>query len=396
MDTALARARIAARSSLGAFISLSSEGGTGPVVGVKDLIDVRGLATTGGGPSAGLDPAGEDAPLVAAIRRAGGSVIGKTNLHEWAFGVNGANPFHGPVRNPRDPERDAGGSSGGSAAAVAAGMCDWAVGTDTAGSIRIPAAFCGVVGYKPTFGTIDTTGVIPLSRSLDTVGALAPSVREAAAAVATMTGGTPADEDGPAAPDELRVAVPDGWVHGLDPTTEAAWRRVAHSLPRTAMPEREVLYDLAGVIQGPEAAAAHRDRLARFPERYSPEVVAKLRAGLEVAAADYLAALEERERLRRAVDDALEPWGAVVLPACAIVAPPVGAPEQREPVLRFTRPLSLTGHPVVVIPVASPGLPVGVQVVGRFGGDRALLRVAEILERAWGPSPGPDAAPERP
>ncbi|HEY4865779.1 MAG TPA: amidase, partial [Candidatus Dormibacteraeota bacterium] len=159
MTPAQARERIRERSDLNAFISLTEEDGEGPVVAVKDLVDVRGAVTTAGSVLLPSVPAEDDAPTVRRMREFGCVVVGKTNLHEWAFGVTSDNPHYGPVRNPRNPELVAGGSSGGSAAAVAAGMCDWAVGSDTGGSIRIPAAFCGVVGFKPTVGTIDTEGV---------------------------------------------------------------------------------------------------------------------------------------------------------------------------------------------------------------------------------------------
>src|SRR6266480_7217854 len=178
-----ARARIRERSDLNAFISVSDERGDGTVVAVKDLVDVNRMVTTAGGVILPAEPAADDAPVITRIRHAGCVVVGKANLHEFAYGVTSVNPHYGPVRNPRDPSRVAGGSSGGSAVAVATGMCDWAVGSDTGGSIRIPASLCGVVGFKPTIGTVDTTGVFPLSRSLDTMGPLAPDVRSAARAL---------------------------------------------------------------------------------------------------------------------------------------------------------------------------------------------------------------------
>src|SRR5437868_10914537 len=156
MDIEAARRRSAERAELNAFISLTEETGDGPVVAVKDLVDVRGTVTTAGGVLLPNERAEVDAPLIGEIRRHGCVVVGKTNLHEWAFGITSNNPHHGAVRNPRDPERIPGGSSGGSAAAVVAGMCDWAVGSDTGGSIRIPAGLCGCVGIKPTFGMVST------------------------------------------------------------------------------------------------------------------------------------------------------------------------------------------------------------------------------------------------
>src|SRR5579859_3020784 len=182
-----ARRRIQERSDLNAFISVSAEKGQGIMVAVKDLVDVEGMVTTAGGVILPATPALQDAPVIRRIREEGCVVVGKTNLHEFAFGVTSANPHYGTVRNPHDRSRVAGGSSGGSAVAVAAGMCDWAVGSDTGGSIRIPASLCGTAGFKPALGSIETAGVIPLSWSLDTLGPLAPDIAAAARAYSMMS-----------------------------------------------------------------------------------------------------------------------------------------------------------------------------------------------------------------
>src|SRR6059058_1513224 len=187
VDLEQARARIRERSELNAFISVSDEQGAGDAVAVKDLVDVQGMVTTAGGVILPDVPASEDAPVIKRLRQSGCAIVGKANLHEFAYGVTSINPHYGTVRNPHDTGRVAGGSSGGSAVAVAAGLCDWAVGSDTGGSIRIPASLCGVVGFKPTLGTVDTTGVFPLSRTLDTIGPIAPDVRSAARALEMMS-----------------------------------------------------------------------------------------------------------------------------------------------------------------------------------------------------------------
>src|SRR6202521_4300166 len=186
VDLAEARRQIEERAHLHAFISTSAEEGAGTVVAVKDLVDVAGMVTTAGGVILPNEPAERDAPVVAAIRARGCVIVGKTNLHEFAFGVTSVNPHYGAVLNPHDPSRVAGGSSGGSAVAVAAGMCDWAIGTDTGGSIRVPAALCGGVGIKPTLGALSTKGVLPLARSLDTVGPIAADVATAALGLEMM------------------------------------------------------------------------------------------------------------------------------------------------------------------------------------------------------------------
>src|SRR4030088_1186140 len=188
MRMALARARASELRGWNLFITMTEEADGGEVVAVKDLVDVRGTPTTAGSVLFPPEPKAQDAPLVQNLRSRGCAGIGKTNLHEGAFGSTHVNLLYVWVGNPRDPARIAGGSSGGSAAAVAAGVCDWAVGTDTGGSVRIPAGLCGVVGFKPTFNLIETKGVVPLSASLDTIGSLGPDVATAARAVAMMAG----------------------------------------------------------------------------------------------------------------------------------------------------------------------------------------------------------------
>src|SRR5437879_9912514 len=190
VDLEQARARIRERSELNAFISVSDEQGDRDAVAVKDLVDVKGMVTTAGAVILPNVPAADDAPVIKRLRRAGCAIVGKANLHEFAYGVTSINPHYGTVRNPHDPARVAGGSSGGSAVAVATGMCDWAIGSDTGGSIRIPASLCGVAGFKPAFGSIGVGGVIPLSKSLDTLGPIAPYIQSMARAYTMMSGET--------------------------------------------------------------------------------------------------------------------------------------------------------------------------------------------------------------
>jgi aspartyl-tRNA(Asn)/glutamyl-tRNA(Gln) amidotransferase subunit A len=235
MDVEAAREHILDLAHLNAFISLTEETGEGPIVAVKDLIHVCGTWTTAGSMMLPFIPDRDDAEVIRQIRGHGCVVVGKTNLHEWAFGATSANLHFGPVRNPHDPALVAGGSSGGSAVAVATGMCDWAIGTDTGGSIRIPAALCGVVGVKPTLGTVSTHGVLPLSRSLDTVGPLAADMHTAARALEMMTGRNFVPEHRPTI-GELRLAVPADWDERIDDEVRSAWERVAEGLPRIQLP----------------------------------------------------------------------------------------------------------------------------------------------------------------
>jgi aspartyl-tRNA(Asn)/glutamyl-tRNA(Gln) amidotransferase subunit A len=379
MDLREARKRIEERADLHAFISISAEDGTGTVVAVKDLVDVAGMVTTAGGVILPNEPAGHDAPVIQRIRKEGCVIVGKTNLHEFAYGVTSANPHYGAVRNPHDPSRVAGGSSGGSAVAVAAGMCDWAIGTDTGGSIRIPAALCGIVGFKPQLGSIDTSGVFPLSRSLDTLGPMAPDVETVSKAFRMMSG-----ED--VSLEQLgrpRVAVPAGWIAGLDEPTERAWRLVSKGLPEIDFVDRDLLFKTGLTILLVEAAAIHRRWASEFPEKYGADLLGHFQRGLGILAVDFEEALRERPRLQEAAARAMEGIDALLVPATAIVAPAVEAGvEVREPLTRFSRPFNTTGQPVVTLPApVEGGLPVGIQVVARTNAE--ALRTAMWLEKEW-------------
>ena len=378
MELEKARRRILERADLNAFISVSSEEGSGTVVAVKDLVDVAGTVTTAGGVILPREPAVEDAPVIRRLRQEGCVIVGKTNLHEFAYGVTSVNPHYGAVRNPHDVARVAGGSSGGSAVAVAAGMCDWAVGTDTGGSIRIPASFCGVVGFKPAFGSIDTAGVIPLSASLDTLGPLASDVMSAARAYSMMSG-----EAMPQEPTRRpRLAVPAGWVADLDEETTRAWRLVSAGLPEVEFINREPLYRFSLTVLQVEASAYHRRWVAESPEKYGADVLGHLRRGLGILAVDYAEALTALRELRADAVRAMDGIDALVLPASAIVAPSISASiEVREPITRYTRPFNATGQPVVTIPAPVRGMPVGIQVVGRT--NSGALAAAAWLEEQW-------------
>lgn len=350
---------------------------------VKDLVDVKGTVTTAGGIILPPTPVGEDAMLVSEMRRHGCVVLGKTNLHEFAFGVTSRNPHYGDVLNPRDPTRVAGGSSGGSAVAVATGMCDWAVGSDTGGSIRIPAALCGVVGVKPTYGTVSALGVVPLARSLDTMGPMARNVATAARAL-EMMGGPAADLDSePRRPGAFQVAVPQGWVSDLDSEVSAAWEHASAGLPEVEMPDRARLARAGLTILYAEAAAFHRQWLDTVPEKYGNDVRDRLARAAQTSDAEYAEALVERERLRDEMARAMEGLDALMLPATAIVAPKVEHSDVRNLLDLFTRPFNTTGQPVVSLPAPTDGLPVGIQLAGHPGRDRDLIEVARAYETAW-------------
>jgi aspartyl-tRNA(Asn)/glutamyl-tRNA(Gln) amidotransferase subunit A len=382
-----ARQRIEQHKDLNAFISLTDEEGEGTVVAVKDLVDVRGTVTTAGGTLLPDKPAEDDAPVIKLMRKQGCVMVGKANLHEWAFGVTSSNPHYGFVRNPHDPSRVPGGSSGGSAVAVAAGMCDWAVGSDTGGSIRVPASLCGVVGFKPTLGTVSTEKVFPLSPTLDTMGPLAPDVETAARALESMCELNDLLPKARHNLDRYNLAVPAGWVEGLDAPTAEAWNRVSAGLPEIPFPDRRDTSEPGRVILFVEAAALHRGWIKQFPEKYGEDVRGHLINGLEVPGVDYVDALRERRRLRVELEAAMADYDAVLLPATAIVAPLIGQPDVREPLTRFTRPLNTTGHPAITLPAPVTGLPVGIQIVGHLNQEAHLVEVALALETAWRETP---------
>jgi len=385
MTPALARERIRACADLNAFISVTDEDGDGPIVAVKDLVDVRGTVTTGGSVLLPNTAARRDAPVIRRLRAHGCVIIGKTNLHEWAFGVTSQNPHHGGVRNPRAMDRLPGGSSGGSGAAVAAGLCDWAIGSDTGGSIRIPASFCGVVGIKPTIGTVDTEGVIPLSRTLDTLGPLAPDVSTAARAMELMSGlpGLVPERARPLS--ELRIAVARGWGDGLEPELAAVWEQVAAGLPEIDLPERRRMGGPGLTILLSEAAAFHRHNLELYPDRYGDDVRRLLEQGLEVDRHAYSLALLEQSRVRVETEAAMEGWDAVLAPVTRVLPPKLDEEYDRGDITGYTRPFNTTGQPVVTLPapLTAGTVPVGIQVVGRFGEDAAAIEVALALEAAW-------------
>ena len=378
-----ARARAEELKDLNLFIAMTDEDGDGEVVAVKDLVDVRGTPTTGGGRILPTEPKSEDAPLIRNLRSHGCVMIGKTNLHEWAFGSTNMNRHFGTVHNPRERSRIAGGSSGGSAAAVAAGACDWAIGSDTGGSVRIPAALCGIVGCKPTFRTIDTKGVVPLSFSLDTIGSLAPDVATATRAVAMMAGidGWGAIEPVPI--ERLRLAVPAGWVDGLDAQVRKAWDLVSEGLPETELPGLDAMQKACLDIMLSEAVAFHKTWMDTRPGDYGPDVLARLRTGLDVTGLDYVRAIKDQKRMREEVSRAMRGLDAILLPSTAVVAPLIAPEVDTRPLVRFTRPFNLTGQPVFSLPAPVDGLPAGIQVIGHFGRDIELAAVAAGLERAW-------------
>jgi aspartyl-tRNA(Asn)/glutamyl-tRNA(Gln) amidotransferase subunit A len=352
-------------------------------VAVKDLLDTAGLTTTMGSRHFTGNVPGRDADAVARLRAAGAVIVGKTTTHEFAYGPTGDVAANGPAANPHDPRRMAGGSSAGSAAAVAAGLVPLALGTDTGGSVRIPAALCGTAGLRPSIGRISTAGVFPLSWSLDTVGPLAGSVAD----LRIWLTGTPA-----AAPRRpFRLGVPVGeWFDRVAPTVSGPVGELLDRLRAQGAQVRPVpvpdAADLAGVyrtVQSAEAVAIHHGRMSTSPELYQPETLERLREATRIEAWEYAAALRRLGELRARAVQRLAGVDALVLPTVPIQAPLLGDHEARRTVraalLSLCTPWSVLGLPAVSVPLGV-SLPVGVQLVGLPGGDEELLDLAASVE----------------
>jgi aspartyl-tRNA(Asn)/glutamyl-tRNA(Gln) amidotransferase subunit A len=371
-------------------------------VSLKDLIDTAGAPTTAGSKLRSDRIATADAPIVAYLREAGAVLMGKTNLHEFAFGTTSEDSGWGPARHPDDQSRSPGGSSGGSAIAVRTGMSIASLGTDTGGSIRIPAAACGIVGLKAGWGEISADGVVPLSRQLDHVGPLTRSVADAQVLYDILRGQPAAARasESPGAVSGFRFAVLDGYfMHRVSDGVERAFGDAVEALRQDGAGVASVAMPHAGDIAPvylhlvlADGAAFHAATLERRPHAYTDNVRIRLEMGRYVLAEDYVRALQGRMVLQREVDCALEGVDAVLLPSLAIEAPTIGAATVAvrggtEPVrnlmLRCTQLFNLTGHPAISIPCGTTGagLPVGLQLVGRRGLTEDLLRVARAVER---------------
>lgn len=365
-------------------------------VSLKDLIDVAGQPTTAASRVRADHMATQDAVVTTRLAAAGAVLLGKTNLHEFALGTTCEDSAYGPVLNPRDLTRSAGGSSGGSAVAVATGMGLASVGTDTGGSVRIPAAACGVVGLKPSYDDVPVGGVTPLSLTLDHVGPLTRTVQDAAWLWSVMAGRATHDV-ARLAPSGLRLAILGGYFSGpWDAEVHAAFARATEQLGHSGiqLDTREVA-DAAAItgtyvdIVLPEAASYHAPWLDDRADAYSQAVRDRLRAGRDISAVAYIAARQRRIQMRHAVDVLLDGVDALILPTLPLVAPVAGAADVdldgttmaiRAAMLKHTQLFNITGHPAISLPLTTVGLPVGLQLVGARGQTARLLDVAAACE----------------
>jgi aspartyl-tRNA(Asn)/glutamyl-tRNA(Gln) amidotransferase subunit A len=371
-------------------------------VAVKDMVATAGLRTTMGARHfAGYVPA-RDAECVRRLRAAGAIVVGKTTTHEFAYGATGDRSANGAARNPYRPGHMSGGSSAGSAVAVAAGIVPLAVGTDTGGSVRIPAALCGIVGLRPSHGAVPTGGVFPLAPSLDTVGPMARTAADCRAlwhalsspALDTEPRGSAGPDDRPA-PERPRIGwlAPDRMCPTDPEVTRAARARLddfAADVVDAALPDPDDIRRAYSTLQGFEAHAVHAARLAVAADQYDDEVRGRLRANARISAPEYQDARAVQRRARRAANELLAEHDLLALPTVGIVAPPVGtrsvwAGEQRvevrDALLGLTLAWSVTGMPALSIPAGLvDGLPVGLQLVAPAGGEDLLLRIAERVD----------------
>jgi aspartyl-tRNA(Asn)/glutamyl-tRNA(Gln) amidotransferase subunit A len=390
-DAADARAR--AGISLGAL--------DGAIVSIKDLFDVAGQPTRAGSRIfADAAPANADAPVVRRLRAAGAVIVAKTNMSEFAFTGVGMNPHYGTPGNPADRARVPGGSSSGAAVAAADRMCEIAIGTDTGGSTRIPAALCGIVGYKPSQWRVPTEGAFPLSYMLDSIGPIARSVADCARADAVMAGEEAAALR-PAPIAGLRLGIPQGLVlQDIDNTVGTRFGAAKKSLSDAGVrisDEPMPLFDAMLAVNAKtgfapaEAYSIHRDNLARRGNEFDPNVRARIERGAKLLAADYVQMVRERARLIRAMDAQVAPLDALLLPTTPIVAPTMA--EMKDPetfqtknmlLLRNTSTWNFFDMCAISIPIPGSGLPVGMMLVARNGQDRRLFEIAAGIERHFG------------
>ena len=376
-------------------------------IGLKDLIDTAGVRTTAASAIYANRIPNEDAEVVRKLKAAGAVLVGKLNMHEFAYGGTSVPSHFGPVHNPWKLDHIAGGSSGGSGAAVAAELCYGALGSDTGGSIRQPAAYCSIVGLKPTYGRVSTRGVVPLSWSLDHIGPMCRTVADAALLLGAIAGYDPQETSSLDAPvpdytralhakvSGLRLGIPRAiFFDQIDPEIAAATNKAIEVLGKLTAGARDIqlpAYQTLPIV-GAEAYAYHLPYVSKTPELYQPSTLERIEGGAKVTAAAYIQARRELDRLRRAVGEVFGTVDLLVTPTTPIppasiadtVRPDVPPPGGTTFSLRNTSPFDIYGLPTISIPCGftRSGLPIGVQISGPHLGEPQVLALAHAYEQA--------------
>lgn len=379
-------------------------------IALKDLYETAGVATTAGSRFFAQHIPLQDAYTVGRLRSASAVLLGKLNMHEIALGVTNVNPHYGTCRNPWDLECISGGSSGGSAAALAAGFCMGSLGSDTGGSIRIPASLCGIVGFKPTYGRVSLRGVIPLSWNLDHSGPMARSVLDVAILLQAIAGYDPDD------PYSVRIEIDDylrhiqdgvaGWRIGiavgeyfsmrtapdvLEAVHQAAYvlESLGADITEVDFPEARIAARANGLMTTSDAAAYHQQRIVDKPDDFGLDVLSRLQQGAAYTSREYILARRTQSLLRHRFAAFFEKFDILLTPTTPITAPPIEGPDAvaQAPVLtRFTAPFNLTGLPAISVPCgfSAQHLPIGLQLVGAPWSEAKLLRAGYAYEQATG------------
>ena len=383
-------------------------------IGLKDLFDTKGIRTTAGSKIMAERVPSEDGHVVSLLNHAGAILLGKLNMHEFAFGITNVNPHYGPARNSWNKDRITGGSSGGSGTAMAAGLCAAALGSDTGGSIRIPACFCGIVGLKPTYGRVSKRGVMPLSWSLDHVGPMTRTVEDAALMLQVIAGYDSQD------PGSTDIAVPNysaeiakgikgmriavlrgGYVLPMDADIESAFEESIKTLKSLGamvkdpveLPYIEDTLSANITIISSEAATVHQTEMNGRPHDYGEDVLARLSIGRDHPATAYITARNTQRQMRGQLMDSLANYDALILPMMPLGAPPIGQNDVlvggkildvRAAVTRYTQPFNLTGFPAISVPCGftDDALPIGFQLVAKPFEESVLLRITHAYEQA--------------
>jgi aspartyl-tRNA(Asn)/glutamyl-tRNA(Gln) amidotransferase subunit A len=403
-DSALAQAREAEAE-------ISRGNWRGPLHGIplalKDIIDTAGIRTTAASALFQDRVPAKDAEVVRRLKNAGAVLLGKQNLHEFAYGGSSVVSYYGEVHNPWNLAHIAGGSSGGSAAAVAASLCCGAIGTDTSGSVREPAALCGVVGLKPTYGRVSARGVIPLSPSLDHIGPIAATVEDAAVILQAIAGfdvGDSTSTDRPVTdylaalhqqPKAMRIGVPRPFFFAdLDLGVAAAVEKALSVMAGMTAGLREVELQVPTdrTLQSAEAFAYHAAFAAGNPQLYQPETLRRIQAGASISTEDARQQREELKDMRGQIAPVFEDVDVLVTPTTPVVAPTIAElqqnPDQLRPrellLLRNTRPFNIWGLPAISLPcgLTSTGLPIGIQISGPHWREDQVLQLAYAYEQA--------------